>query len=218
MVSFNRDIFFDTIREAPFPGKLNQQQVDGMNDILTVWEKYRGEADLRWLAYMLATTAHETSMEMQPIEEYGEGKGMKYGSPDPETGQTYYGRGFVQTTWRENYARADKEIAEQFPGIVTDCEHDADQQLDPRVAAATMFLGMEEGWFRSKDGKPETLERHFNEDDDDPYGARNIINGDTTKVPSWSGGVNIGNLIKGYHQSFLVALELAAGHGDETVA
>jgi len=37
-------------------------------------------------------------MEMQPIEEYGKGKGMKYGSPDPETGQTYYGRGFVQTT------------------------------------------------------------------------------------------------------------------------
>ena len=29
---------------------------------------------------------------------------------DPQTGQTYYGRGFVQLTWRDNYARADAEI------------------------------------------------------------------------------------------------------------
>jgi hypothetical protein len=35
---------------------------------------------------------------MQPIEEYGKGRGMPYGKPDPTTGQVYYGRGFVQLT------------------------------------------------------------------------------------------------------------------------
>ena len=42
---------------------------------------------------------------MQPIEEYGKGKGRPYGIKDRETGETYFGRGYVQLTWRENYAR-----------------------------------------------------------------------------------------------------------------
>ncbi|MET0653664.1 MAG: hypothetical protein ABWY63_14230 [Hyphomicrobiaceae bacterium] len=209
---FNREVFFDQVRVQPFGGALNQEQVDGMEMILSVWERFRRRADLRFLAYELATTAHETSMTMQPIEEYGKGEGMEYGKPHPETGETYYGRGFVQLTWYDNYVRADEEIMQQFPGIETDLEWHAEQALDPRVAAATMMLGMEQGWFRTKDGQPETLERHFNDTTDDPLGARNIINGDQNKVPSWSGGVSIGNLIKGYHQNFLVALELAGRH------
>ena len=53
-------------------------------------------SDTRWLAYMLATTFHETAYQMWPIEEYGKGSGRYYGTPDPETGETDYGRGFVQ--------------------------------------------------------------------------------------------------------------------------
>jgi len=205
-MTFNREIFFDIVREDLF-GPLDQEQVDGMEMILAVWEKYRSGSDLRWLAYMLATTMHETASTMQPIEEYGHGKGMKYGSIDPETGQTYYGRGFVQTTWRDNYARADREIAAQFPGIETDCEWHADQQLDPKVAAATMFLGMEQGWFRTHDdGKPETLARYFNDEDNDPFEAREIINGDKTYTPDWANGARVGDLIARYHDDFLGAL------------
>jgi predicted chitinase len=213
---FNREIFFDIVREDLF-GPLDQQQVDGMNDILTVWEKYRSDHDLRWLAYMLATTMHESASTMQPIEEYGHGKGMEYGKIDPETGQVYYGRGFVQTTWRDNYARADKEIAAQFPGIVTECEWHAEQQLDPRVAAATMFLGMEQGWFRTHDdGKPETLERYFNDDVDDPFEAREIINGDKNYTPDWANGAKVGDLIARYHDDFLGALQESKEPSDAT--
>jgi len=206
MINFDRDIFFDKVKSDPFDGSLNQDQVDGMNAILEAWEDEPRSDDLRWLAYALATTAHETGMEMMPIEEYGKGEGMEYGQVDEETGQTYYGRGYVQTTWRENYARADKEL-----GLMHDlsCEWHAENQLDPGIAAETMFQGMVEGWFRSDEEGRQTLERYFNESTDDPYGAREIINGDKSKVPSWSGGTSIGNLIKGYHQDFLAALQAA---------
>jgi len=205
----NRDIYFDKTRQKPFGGSLSQQQVDGQNAILAAWEAdYEPKnSDLRHLAYPLATTFHETSQKMWPIEEYGKGQGMSYGKPDPQTGQTYYGRGYVQLTWRDNYARADKEIG--LSGDMS-CEWHASNALDPDIAAQVMFEGMEEGWFRkSSDGKPQTLARWFSGSVDDAYQAREIINGDKSTVPSWSNGVSIGNLIKGYHRAFLEALTAA---------
>jgi hypothetical protein len=143
---------------------------------------------------------------MQPIEEYGKGEGMEYGEVDSVTGQTYYGRGFVQLTWRDNYARADAEC--DFVGDDS-CEWHAENALDPHKAARIMFVGMYAGWFREDEHGPENFERYFNYTVDDPYNAREIINGDKTKVPSWSNGVSIGNLIKGYHKKFYTALEAA---------
>lgn len=206
MASIDRQIFFDSVRPKPFSNKLSQGQVDGMSAILDAWESDYSNWDLRWLAYALATTYHETSAEMLPIEEYGKGEGMEYGEVDSETGQTYYGRGYVQLTWRENYAKADREI-----GLSDDdsMEWHAENALDPEFAAETMFTGMRDGWFRSDSEGKQTLQRYFNDTRDDPYGAREIINGDKSKVPSWSNGVSIGNLIKGYHNSFLAALTAA---------
>ena len=204
---FDRDTFFGVIRSSLFHGNLTQQQVDGMDAILDAWEDNPRSDNLRHLAYPLATTAHETGFTMAPIEEYGKGQGMDYGNPDPETGQTYYGRGYVQLTWRDNYARADDEL--NFSGH-TSLEWHAERALDHYVAAEVMFQGMTEGWFRGDDKGRQTLERYFSDTKDDSYGAREIINGDKSKVPSWSGGVSIGNLIKGYHIQFLAALEAAA--------
>lgn len=203
----DRTKFFDMVRKNPFPGSLKQSQVDGMNFILDCWEAgYEGQ-DLRWLAYPLATTQWETSSTMQPIEEYGKGSGQPYGKPDPKTGQTYYGRGFVQLTWRDNYARADKEL--DFVDEES-CEWHANNALDPDKAAAIMFVGMTEGWFRkSSDGKPQTLVRWFNATVDDAFNAREIINGDKNKVPSWAAGAKVGDLIAGYHRAFLAALKSA---------
>jgi len=72
-----------------------------------------------------------------------------------------------------------------------------------------MFIGMEEGWFRGDKHGRQTLDRYFDQHADDPYGAREIINGDKHIVPSWSGGVSIGKLIAGYHKDFLTALHAA---------
>jgi len=205
---FDRDVFFDLIKTKPFGGEFTQQQVDGMNAILDVWEMEYEESvdDLRWLANPLAQGYHETGGEMWPVEEYGKGEGMEYGKPDPETKQTYYGRGYIQITWRDNYARADDEL-----GLTKDTgmEWHAERALEADIAAQTLFRGMMEGWFR-KSGSPatpNTLAKYFNATTNDVFGAREIVNGDKNKVPSWSNGVSIGNLIKGYHENFLAALE-----------
>jgi putative chitinase len=206
---FDHQIYFDSVRDSLFSGGMSVEQVDGQEQILGTWEKYTDVQDMRWLAYMLATAYHETSTEMQPIEEYGHGAGMEYGVPDPETGQTYYGRGFVQLTWRDNYARSDEEIASIFHVDTTgsnSSEWHATLQLDPVRAMLTMYIGMYQGWFRGDSKGKQTLERYFNDATEDPYTAREIINGDKSSTPSWSNGVSIGNLIKGYYEKFLTAL------------
>jgi putative chitinase len=208
---FNRQVFFNAIRGSLFHGSMTQSQVDGMEDILTAWEANPRSDNLRHLSYPLATAAHETGFTMQPIAEYGLGKGMEYGKPDPETGQTYYGRGYVQLTWKDNYIKADEELGfGHTKEDTTSCEWHPENQLTAGVAAETMFQGMEEGWFRGDSKGRQTLDRYFSDTVDDSWTAREVINGDKTKVPSWSGGVNIGNLIKGYHIDFLAALEAAA--------
>lgn len=183
----DRTLFFDSVRDSLFGGEMSQPQVDGMNAILTCWEAQREADDIRWLAYMLATTYHETAQTMQPIEEYGKGEGRDYGAPDPKTGQCYYGRGFVQLTWADNYQRADEEL--RLPEELS-CYWDASNALRPLIAAFIMFRGMEQGWFTTK-----SLDEYFNETVDDPVNARRIINGNDKDT-----------LIAGYHDKFLVAL------------
>jgi putative chitinase len=207
-VKFDRDKYFAAVRESLFYGEMDQGQVEGQEAILSLWEASPLGDDLRWLSYCLSTTLHETASTCLPISEYGHGSGMEYGKPDPETGQTYYGRGYVQLTWRDNYAKATREL--DLDGA-DDLEWHADRALDPTIAAEIMFRGMAEGWFRTgDDGKPETLEKYFNAATDDAYGAREIINGDKHIVPDWSGGVSIGNLIAGYHRDFFHALQISA--------
>lgn len=208
--SFDRKTYFDNVRGPLFSGSLSQQQVEGQEAILGEWE-LPGQTgiptdDLRYLAYMLATTYHETAQKMWPIEEYGKGQGATYGKPDKTTGCTYYGRGYVQLTWAENYQKATSKL-----GLTGDADlyWNPEMALDPQIAADVMFKGMVEGWFRSDSKGAQTLGRYFNATTDDSYGAREIINGDKTKIPSWSNGVSIGNLIKGYHSKFLKALQLA---------
>ena len=198
---FDRETFFDSVRTSLFGGAMAQPQVDGMEAILAAWENYLEPLgwDRRWLSYALATTYHETAQEMQPIEEYGKGAGQPYGEVDEETGQTYYGRGFVQLTWRDNYVRADREL--EFSGDES-LEWHADNALKPDVAARVMFRGMSQAWFRP----PNDFEHYFHATTEDAYGAREIINGDKHIVPEWSDGVSIGNLIKGYYTNFLTAV------------
>jgi len=198
---FDRKTYFDVVR--PMFGELSQEQVNGQNYLLDFFEKQpQTILDLRYPAYELATTKHETASTMLPIEEYGKGEGKEYGQPHPKTGQTYYGRGDVQLTWYENYLYADEMLGFEgedslvwFP----------DNALKPDVAARIMDRGMREGWFRSG----HDLYKYFNEEVNDPFNAREIINGDKDIYPEWSGGDNIGTIIAKYHETFRKALTVS---------
>ena len=185
-MQFDRDIYFGEVRDALFDGALTQQQVDGQNVILAVWEYGAGGTpmtDIRWLAYMLATVYKECAMRMWPTTEYGSQSYLE--------GKEYYpyiGRGFVQLTWEDNYRTASAAL-----GLIDDrdlVEH-PQMALDSLISARVMTRGMAEGWFTGA-----KLGQFFNDDEDDPYNARTIINGhDCAKE------------IEGYHDQFLAALE-----------
>jgi putative chitinase len=172
----NRKHFFDTIRPTLFKGSLSQSQVDGMESILSAWES-RELTDLRWLAYILATTYHETAKTMQPIEEYGKGKGYRYGKKIKRSGIAYnlpdkifYGRGYVQLTWFENY-----ETMGRLLGI--NLINNPELALVPETAAAIMFEGMTKGNSNFGDFTGKSLENYFNDKREDWVNARRIING-----------------------------------------
>ncbi len=183
---FNREIYFAVVRDVLFEGALTQQNVDGQNVILGLWEtQLTGSPmnDVRWLSYMLATTYHETAYKMWPVTEYGSAEYLQ--------GKEYYpyvGRGFVQLTWEENYRNASAAL-----GLIDDRDLVAHPQvaLDSLIAARVMFRGMAEGWFTGR-----KLGQYFNDATDDAVNARQIINGNDDDT-----------LIAAYHDQFLVALE-----------
>ena len=165
----NRKAFFDGVRAKLFLGTLSQYQVDGMSAILDEWER-RKLTDLRWLAYMLATVKWETAHTMQPIAEYGRGRGYAYGVPDPVTRQTYYGRGFVQLTWKRNYEALGKLLH-------VDLVDHPDKALELPVATQILFEGMMRADSSVGDFTGLALDDCFDDTHEDWLRARAIING-----------------------------------------
>lgn len=142
----------------------DKRKSDGLADLLQFIEEDEAVSDIRWAAYMLATVKHECAGTWQPIAEYGKGVGRKYGIPDPRTGKTYYGRGFVQLTWYDNYATMGRIF-----GI--DLLHEPDLAMRPEVAYQIMSHGMRKGSFTGK-----RLGMYIDGDKCDYIGSRRIIN------------------------------------------
>ncbi len=181
----NRKFFFDQCRATLFTGKLSQGQVGGMTFILDVWEADHATHDDRWLAYALATAFHETAFTMQPIREIGgpayftrmydpnssipqrAALARKMGA-QPGDGPIFYGRGYVQLTWRANYDK----MGNAFGVDLTTDAAAADKVMQPDLAAKIMFKGMEEGMFTGK-----KFANYFAPGVEDWKNARRIING-----------------------------------------
>jgi hypothetical protein len=103
----NTELFFNAVRHNPFPGHLSDGQVDGMNALLAAFERHKSLiTDVRWTAYMLATTFHETGFKMQPVEEIGKGRGHAYGGPTGPWHEVYDGEGDVQLTCIAHHPKA----------------------------------------------------------------------------------------------------------------
>lgn len=190
----DRAVFYDDVRNHLFNGKLSQKQVDGMEAILNFWEnppvqpvgEFKINWDIRvigWLAYMLATTFHETSYTMQPISEFGN---VQYftrlyenrsdlGNDKSGDGAKFHGRGYVQLTGRSNYTKMTPIVREFYPAS-PDFTVDPDAVEDDRYAAVIMFYGMFLGLFTGK-----ALKNYIGDPDKgqivDYYNARKIING-----------------------------------------
>ena len=134
----NRAAFFDAATVGPFNGSLEPSQAAGISTLLDCWGRKPELQDPRWLAYMLATMAFETGFTMQPVEEPGKGSGYAYGIPDVDTGQCYYGRGYVPLRWAWNYNNWSRSMGKDFL-------RNPELALQPDIAAIILVEGLKHG-------------------------------------------------------------------------
>lgn len=201
-LDLDRTTYFQAHRDAF--GPLTQRQVDGLTALLDGMADDPPLTDVRHAAYMLATTWHETAMTMQPIAELGtlryfdrydpvradtaarRARARRMGNTQEGDGYRYRGRGYVQLTWKANYARASTLVG-------VDLVRDPDRATEPGIAYVTMSHGMRDGWFTGR-----KLDDDIRGARADYVNARRIING-TDKA----------HTIAGYAQQFEVALRAA---------
>ncbi len=172
--SFNRNKFFSGYRIAF--GPLRQDQVDGIEFLLGTFEKDSRWADLRHVAYALATCKHETDDTFQPVEEVG-GKTYlsKYylkprlrqalGNVQLSDSWVFKGRSYVQITGRRNYILFAKKLG--IPLV-----ENPDLALQPEAAFQIMTIGFMEGLFTGK-----KISHYINDQKTDYFNARRCING-----------------------------------------
>lgn len=138
----------------------------GTDSLLDYWNTHRELTDLRWLAYIMGTSYHETARRMFPVRETlassdaavvkilarsSHTKNKTYWKQDGETGQHYYGRGHVQLTWRSNYELADRRLSRDPDGDrPRSFLWNADLALDPKDSVEILFDGMVYGWYTQK--------------------------------------------------------------------
>lgn len=153
----NRQAFYTAARPI-FGGSMSQEQVDGCERILAACE---GLA-VSWVAYLLATAKHETAQTMQPVREtlaktdadavgrldraFKAGKlpwvKRAYWAFDND-GKTWLGRGYVQLTHKDNYAKASKLVG-------LDLVANPSLAMQPEVAAKILVQGCATGMFTGK--------------------------------------------------------------------
>lgn len=150
----NAPAFFGAMRTGLLGPTLSAEEVKGCNALLEAMEG----SPLAYTTYALATAYHETASTMLPIKEYGGPTyftrmydvtgarpqlAIKYGNTCAGDGPKYCGRGYVQLTWKSNYAKAGEKLG-------VDCVKNPDLAMRPDLAAKIMRLGMTHGWFTGK--------------------------------------------------------------------
>lgn len=183
-MKFNRKKFFDGFK-ANIDSSLEQEQVNGLEFLLSKMEDDPLWRDVRHIAYAFATTGHETAWSFQPVEEgyYLGSKAKVVAFQKSLRYYPYFGRGYVQLTWETkkipNYSKASKALGVDFvnkPELV----------MVPENAYKILTLGMHQGWFTGK-----KLTDFISGSKVDYKNARKIIN-----------GLDKATLIAGYAKQF----------------
>jgi predicted chitinase len=128
----------------------------------------QGVTDKAQIAYILATTVHESGagkfMEEFASGDAYEGRG-DLGNNQPGDGKRYKGRGYVQITGRNNYSNWSQKLGLDLVG-------NPDLAKKPEIAARILVEGMKEGSFTGK-----KLSDYIGGGKQDFEGARHIVNG-----------------------------------------
>ena len=193
-MKFDREKFWRNYRETF--GKVSQKVVDSIEELLHGFETFKEWKDLRHVAYALATIKAETAHTFEPIPEYGkrayfnryEGR-ADLGNTQKGDGYKFRGRGYVQITGRDNYAKFSKLL-----GI--------DLIVNPELALLVsnalyiLTVGMHKGLFTGK-----KLSDYINGTAKSYYNARAIINGDKAIIHG-NNKISNGKMIANYAEQF----------------
>jgi hypothetical protein len=187
-MQIDRQKFFAGYR-AQFREKLTQEQVDGMEQLLSFIETDPLlSADVRFVAYFLATVKRECGNRWHPIPEYASGRAYEgrrdLGNVVTGDGPRFKGRGYVQITGRINYRN--------FGNIFcADLLNNPELALDPQLSYRISSHGMLNGTFTGK-----SLGDFIHGDICDFFYARRIIN-----------RLDVAAMIEGYAKKFLTILK-----------
>lgn len=128
----------------------------------------QGVTDKAQIAYILATTVHESGAGKY-MEEFASGDAYEgrgdLGNNQAGDGKRYKGRGYVQITGRNNYTNWSKKLGLDLVG-------NPDLAKKPEIAARILVEGMKEGSFTGK-----KLSDFIGGGKQDFEGARRIVNG-----------------------------------------
>lgn len=187
---FNRAKFFVDFKKA-FDPELEQGQVDGINFLLSQFESFLNWTDLRHVAYAFATIYHETAGTFQPVieaywmSEKWRKENLRY--------YPYYGRGYVQLTWKKNYEKFGKLLNLDLVGKPA-------LAVEPETSFKILSVGMQQGLFTGK-----KLSDFIHGSTCDYRNARTIIN-----------GLDKASLIAGYARHFEQILISAAASANSS--
>lgn len=148
--------------------KLREAQKPNLNDKEQVVEAIKLECNKQGLklntqiAYLLATVQLETGNTFQPVKEayWLSENWRKRNIPS----WPYFGRGFVQITWKINYEKYSKLLN-------VDLINNPDLALDPHIALYILVHGAKHGLFTGQ-----KLEDYINDTKTDFINARRVIN------------------------------------------
>ncbi len=146
---------YQSAAKKHFPGILAECQKQGVTDKAQV-------------AYILATTVHESGAGAH-MEEFASGEAYEgrsdLGNNQAGDGKKYKGRGYVQVTGRNNYTNWSKKLG-------VDLVNNPELAEKPETAARILVQGMKEGSFTGK-----KLSDYIGGGKQDFEGARRIVNG-----------------------------------------